>query len=56
MYSQNFFPVVQDDIEHFGDIGALDDNVESFIHQDAGDYNMLKQTIAEPKTGASKGT
>ncbi|XP_076926700.1 transcriptional corepressor LEUNIG_HOMOLOG-like isoform X3 [Bidens hawaiensis] len=44
-----------DDIEHFGDIGALDDNVESFLHQDAGDYNTLKQTIAEPKTGASKG-
>ncbi|KAM0002574.1 putative transcription factor WD40-like family [Helianthus debilis subsp. tardiflorus] len=44
-----------DDIEHFGDIGALDDNVESFLQQDAGDYSTLKQTLTEPKTGSSKG-
>ncbi|XP_071689399.1 transcriptional corepressor LEUNIG_HOMOLOG [Rutidosis leptorrhynchoides] len=44
-----------DDIDHFGDIGTLDDNVESFLQQDAGDYSTLKQTVTEQKTGSSKG-
>ncbi|KAK9057429.1 hypothetical protein SSX86_022264 [Deinandra increscens subsp. villosa] len=44
-----------DDIEHFGDIGTLDDNVESFLQHDAGDYSTLKQTVTEHKTGSSKG-
>lgn len=44
-----------DDIEHFGDVGNLDDNVESFLQQDAGDYSTLKQTLTEHKTGSSKG-
>ncbi|KAI3667938.1 hypothetical protein L6452_43009 [Arctium lappa] len=44
-----------DDIEHFGDVGTLDDNVESFLQHDAGDYGTLKQTPTEPKTGSSKG-
>ncbi|KVI03806.1 WD40 repeat-containing protein [Cynara cardunculus var. scolymus] len=44
-----------DDIEHFGDVGALDDNVESFLQQDAGDYGTVKQTLTEHKTGSSKG-
>nr|GEU53588.1 transcriptional corepressor LEUNIG_homolog isoform X1 [Tanacetum cinerariifolium] len=44
-----------DDIEQFGGVGNLDDNVESFLQQDAGDYNTLKQTVTEHKTGSSKG-
>ncbi|KAI3829826.1 hypothetical protein L1987_03954 [Smallanthus sonchifolius] len=44
-----------DDIEHFGDVGTLDDNVESFLQQDAGDYSTLKQTPTEHKPGSSKG-
>lgn len=47
---------MQDDIDHFGDVGTLDDNVESFLQQDAGDYSTLKQTPTEHKTGSSKGT
>nr|XP_043609189.1 putative receptor-like protein kinase At5g39000 [Erigeron canadensis] len=47
--------VMQDDIEHFGDVGPLDDNVESFLQHDAGDCSTLKQTITEHKTGSSKG-
>ncbi|KAK9733911.1 hypothetical protein RND81_04G100600 [Saponaria officinalis] len=41
-----------DDIEHFADV-ALEDNVESFLSNDAGDgrdiYGTLKQCTAEPK-------
>ncbi|KAI3787890.1 hypothetical protein L2E82_00386 [Cichorium intybus] len=44
-----------DDLEHFGDVGALDDNVESFLQHDAGDYGTLKQTVTEHKSGSSKG-
>ncbi|KAM7521806.1 hypothetical protein LguiA_011708 [Lonicera macranthoides] len=47
-----------DDLEHFADVGSLDDNVESFLSND-GDgrdlYGTLKQTLAEPKTEPSKG-
>ncbi|KAL2932864.1 Transcriptional corepressor [Bienertia sinuspersici] len=47
----------QDDIEQFGDVGSLDDNVESFLH-DGGDgkdlYGTLKQSPAEPKPEPSK--
>lgn len=44
-----------DDLEHFGDVGALDDNVESFLQHDAGDYGTLKQTVTEHKSGSAKG-
>lgn len=41
----------QDDIDQFGDVGALDDNVESFLSNDAGDggnlYGTIKQSPAE---------
>ncbi|GAU21803.1 hypothetical protein TSUD_176480 [Trifolium subterraneum] len=40
-----------DDMEQFGDVGALDDNVESFLSNDAGDganlYGTIKQSPAE---------
>ncbi|KAH7864840.1 hypothetical protein Vadar_034494 [Vaccinium darrowii] len=45
-----------DDIEHFGDVGSLDDNVESFLSND-GDgnlYGTLKQSLTEHKTEPSK--
>uniref|UniRef100_A0A5B7AHE2 Putative transcriptional corepressor LEUNIG-like n=1 Tax=Davidia involucrata TaxID=16924 RepID=A0A5B7AHE2_DAVIN len=48
-----------DDIEHFGDVGSLDDNVESFLSHDGGDgrdlYGTLKQSLTEHKTESSKG-
>lgn len=50
------FVIVQDDIEHFGDVGSLDDNVESFLSND-GDgnlYGTLKQSLTEHKTEPSK--
>jgi hypothetical protein len=31
-------------MEHFGDVGSLDDNVESFLSQDDGDGNDLFTT------------
>jgi hypothetical protein len=38
-------------MERFGDVGALDDNVESFLSNDAGDganlYGTIKQSPAE---------
>ncbi|KAA8543476.1 hypothetical protein F0562_021029 [Nyssa sinensis] len=47
-----------DDLEHFGDVGSLDDNVESFLSHD-GDgrdlYGTLKQSLSEHKTESSKG-
>ncbi|CAK9168211.1 unnamed protein product [Ilex paraguariensis] len=48
-----------DDIEHFADVGSLDDNVESFLSHDGGDgrdlYGTLKQTLNEHKPESSKG-
>lgn len=52
-----FFPA-QDDLENFGDVGSLEDNVESFLSHDGGDGNMygsLKQNLTEHKTETSKG-
>lgn len=50
---------MQDDIEQFGDVGSLDDNVESFLSHDGGDgkdlYGSLKPSPAEPKPEPSKG-
>lgn len=46
-----------DDLENFGDVGPLEDNVESFLSHDGGDaniYGTLKQTLTEHKTESSK--
>lgn len=48
----------QDDLENFGDVGSLEDNVESFLSHDGGDgniYGSLKQSLNEHKTEAPKG-
>ena len=48
----------QDDLENFGDVGSLEDNVESFLSHDGGDGNMygsLKQNLTGHKTETSKG-
>jgi len=46
-------------MEHFGDVGSLDDNVESFLSQDDGDgkdlFGTLKRNPAEHATDSSKG-
>lgn len=51
--------MVQEDMEHFGDVSVLDDNVESFLCHDGGDgrdlYGTLKQNPVEHKTEPSKG-
>ncbi|KAK4344670.1 hypothetical protein RND71_034846 [Anisodus tanguticus] len=47
-----------DDLEPFGDIGSLEDNVESFLSNDCGDgniYGTLKQNLTEHKPESSKG-
>ncbi|XP_010940733.1 transcriptional corepressor LEUNIG_HOMOLOG isoform X2 [Elaeis guineensis] len=48
-----------DDLEHFGDVASLDDNVESFLSHDDGDardiFAALKRSPAEPNPGSSKG-
>ncbi|WJX29240.1 hypothetical protein P8452_17904 [Trifolium repens] len=48
-----------DDMEHFGDVGSLDDNVESFLSQDDGDgknlFGTLKRNPSEHAIDASKG-
>ncbi|CAA0833437.1 LEUNIG_homolog [Striga hermonthica] len=47
-----------DDLETFGDVGSLDDNVDSFLSHDGGDgnlYGSLKQTLTEHKPETSKG-
>ena len=46
-------------MEHFGDVGSLDDNMDSFLSHDGGDgrdlYGTLKQGPTEHKTESSKG-
>lgn len=48
-----------DDIDRFGDVGALDDNVESFLANDGGDggnlYGAIKQSPAQQQKESSKG-
>ncbi|XP_065862846.1 transcriptional corepressor LEUNIG_HOMOLOG isoform X2 [Euphorbia lathyris] len=48
-----------DDIEHFGDVGSLDDNVESFLTHDDNDgrdlFSTLKRNPSEQAAEASKG-
>ena len=46
-------------MERFGDVGALEDNVESFLSNDGGDggnlYGTIKQSPAEQQKESSKG-
>lgn len=46
-------------MERFGDVSALDDNVESFLSHDGGDggnfYGTLKQSHTEHPKDSSKG-
>ena len=46
-------------MEHFGDVGSLDDNVESFLSHDDGDggnlFGTLKRNPSEHATETSKG-
>ncbi|XP_010522422.1 PREDICTED: transcriptional corepressor LEUNIG_HOMOLOG isoform X2 [Tarenaya hassleriana] len=48
-----------EDMEQFGDVGALEDNVESFLSQDDGDggnlFGTLKRNPSEHTTETSKG-
>ncbi|CAK7336256.1 unnamed protein product [Dovyalis caffra] len=48
-----------EDIEHFADVGSLDDNVESFLSHDDGDgrdlFGALKRNSSEHAAEASKG-
>ncbi|CAL5427199.1 unnamed protein product [Camellia sinensis] len=48
-----------EDIEHFGDVGSLDDNMDSFLSHDGGEgrdlYGTLKPGLTEHKTESSKG-
>ncbi|KAK4768213.1 hypothetical protein SAY87_003354 [Trapa incisa] len=48
-----------EDLERLGDLGSLDDNVESFLSHDIGDaanlYGTVKQHSAEPQKDSSKG-
>ena len=50
---------MQDDIERFGDVGSLEDNVESFLSNDGGDgrdlYGTLKQSPKQHQKDSSKG-
>lgn len=58
IYHLRYAFIVQDDLETFGDIGSLEDNVESFLSNDGGDgniYGAMKQTITEHKPESSKG-
>lgn len=49
----------QEDIERFGDVGSIDDNMESLLSHDGGDgrdlYGALKQSPTEyQKESSSK--
>jgi hypothetical protein len=47
-------------MEHFGDVGSLEDNVESFLSQDDGDgrdlFGALKRNPSEHAAETSKGS
>ncbi|MQM23839.1 hypothetical protein Taro_056909, partial [Colocasia esculenta] len=49
----------QDDMEHFGDVTSLDDNVESFLSHDDGDgrdiFAALKRSPPDHNTESAKG-
>lgn len=46
-------------MDHFGDVGSLEDNVESFLSPDDGDgrdlFGALKQNTSEHAAETSKG-
>jgi hypothetical protein len=46
-------------MEHFGDVGSLEDNVESFLSHDDGDgrdlFGALKRNPSEHAAETSKG-
>ncbi len=46
-------------MEHFGDVGSLEDNVESFLSHDDGDgrdlFGALKRNPSEHAADTSKG-
>ncbi|KAJ4954306.1 hypothetical protein NE237_011089 [Protea cynaroides] len=48
-----------EDMEHFGDVGSLDDHVDSFLSHDEGDgrdlFGTLKRSPTEHNTESSKG-
>ncbi|XP_052109167.1 transcriptional corepressor LEUNIG_HOMOLOG [Arachis duranensis] len=48
-----------EDMDRFGDVGTLEDNVESFLSNDGGDegslYGSIKQNPAEQQKESSKG-
>lgn len=50
---------LQGDLEHFPDVGSLDDNVESFLSHDDADardiFSALKASPAEHKSELTKG-
>lgn len=50
---------MQEDIDRFGDVGSLEDNVESFLSNDVGDgrdiYGTIKQNPTELQKESSKG-
>ncbi len=50
---------MQEDIEHFEDVGSLDEKLESFLSHGNGDgrdlFSILKRNLAEPAAEASKG-
>ncbi|KAL1344078.1 hypothetical protein AAHE18_08G022000 [Arachis hypogaea] len=51
--------LLQEDMDRFGDVGTLEDNVESFLSNDGGDegslYGSIKQNPAEQQKESSKG-
>lgn len=51
--------ILQEDMDHFGDVGSLDDNVESFLSPDDGDgrdlFGSLKRNPSEHAAETSKG-
>ncbi|PPS10280.1 hypothetical protein GOBAR_AA10362 [Gossypium barbadense] len=53
-----FYSWTLEDMEHFGDVGSLDDNVESFLSHDDGDggnlFGTLKRNPSEHTTETSK--
>ena len=50
---------MQEDIDRFGDVGSLEDNVESFLSNDGGDgrdiYGTIKQSPTELQKESSEG-
>ena len=55
----NFLSIMQDDMEHFADVGSLDDHVESFLSQDDVDgrdiFAALKRSPVDHTTESAKG-